>query len=163
MFWSRYIPGGGLLLSSFVTQAVPRLRRETLLLLLLVSPVRTYQHFSFKSCRECYGVLLNLTFSKIQNGYLAPISYINIVFLSEYYSQVSFFIPPLAHDLRADLSFLSSLFLPAVVSAPHSPCLSKLFDPVCLFSFYNALGPLGCVTVTFQYLCFVVVVYEQCW
>lgn len=122
MFWSRYIPGGGLLLSSFVTQAVPRLRRETLLLLLLllVSPVRTYQHFSFKSCRECYGVLLNLTFSKIQNGYLAPISYINIVFFKWVLFTSFFFIPPLAHDLRADLSSLST----------HSPfCLLSFYPP----------------------------------
>lgn len=59
------------------------------------------------------------------------------------------------------LRTLLSVFSLAVVSAPHSPCLSKLFDPVCLFSFYNALGPLGCVTVTFQYLCFVVIVYER--
>lgn len=41
MFWSWYIPGGGLLLSSFAAQAVPRLRQETLLR--LVSPGWTHQ------------------------------------------------------------------------------------------------------------------------
>lgn len=136
VFWSRYIPGGGLLLSSFVTQAVPRLRRETLLLLLLlVSPVRTYQHFSFKSCRECYGVLLNLTFSKIQNGYLAPISYINIVFfLSEYYSQVSF-----------------SFLLLHMISVLTSPPLSS-HSPFCLLSFYPPSSLLLTVPVSLSCL-----------
>ena len=77
VFWSWYIPGGGLLLGSFAAQAVPRLREEKLLLLLLLLLLLSPVPSTLATGLVTRATKSIKTFSLIKIGHCVPKNNVN--------------------------------------------------------------------------------------